>query len=283
MTRSSDGGNVQFIAGTSQTAPIWLKLTRSGSTVTGSVSADGATWSTIGSTAVSFSSANVGILAMSHNTSQLTTATFDNVSVGAVSGGGGGGGGTTATNVVIYAGDVPAGSLHGTWALASDSSAANGTKLITTDAGASQTNAPLASPTQYFDVSFTAQAGTPYTIWLRMQALNNSKYNDSLWVQFSDAQANGSAVYPINSTQGLLVNLATSSSGSSLNGWGWQNAAYWLSQATTVTFPTTGTHTLRVQIREDGVELDQIVLSPTTYLNSPPGPVSNDNTIVPKP
>ena len=36
-------------------------------------------------------------------------------------------------------------------------------------------------------------------------------------------------------------------------------------------------------VREDGVQFDQIVLSPTTYLTSPPGGVSNDSTIVPKP
>ena len=98
-----------------------------------------------------------------------------------------------------------------------------------------------------------------------------------MWVQFSDAN-----VYPINSTSGLLVNLATDGSGSSLSGWGWQNAAYWLSQTTTVTFGTTGTHTVRIQVREDGVQFDQIVLSPTTYFNSAPGPVANDTTIVPK-
>ena len=88
---------------------------------------------------------------------------------------------------------------------------------------------------------------------------------------------------PLNSTSGLLVNLATDSTASSLSGWGWQNTAYWLSQATTITFPTTGTHTLRIQVREDGVQLDQIVLSPTTYVSSPPGPPTNDATIVPKP
>ena len=52
---------------------------------------------------------------------------------------------------------------------------------------------------------------------------------------------------------------------------------------TTLTFPTTGSHTLRVQVREDGVQFDQIVLSPSTYLNAAPGPVANDNTIVAKP
>ena len=67
------------------------------------------------------------------------------------------------------------------------------------------------------DVTFNANAGTPYTLWLRMQALNNSKFNDSLWVQFSDALANGSSIYPMNTTSGLDVNLATDATGSSLN------------------------------------------------------------------
>jgi hypothetical protein len=40
---------------------------------------------------------------------------------------------------------------------------------------------------------------------------------------------------------------------------------------------------MRIQVREDGVEFDQIVLSPSTYLNAAPGPVSGDSTIVPKP
>ena len=80
----------------------------------------------------------------------------------------------------------------------------------------------------------------------------------------------------------LLVNLATDSTGSSLSGWGWQNGAYWVSQSTTVTFPTTGSHTLRIQVREDGVQFDQIVLGPNTYLSVAPGSVSNDSTIVAK-
>ena len=146
----------------------------------------------------------------------------------------------------------------------------------------SNTNAPLATPSQYFDVTFSAPAGTPYTIWLRLQAQNNNKFNDSVWAQFSDARVNGNAVYPINSTSGLLVNLATTSTATSLSGWGWQNTAYWLSQPVTVTFASSGTHTLRIQIREDGVQLDQIVLSPSTYLSSSPGSLTNDSTIVPK-
>jgi hypothetical protein len=90
-----------------------------------------------------------------------------------------------------------------------------------------------------------------------------------------------------------VVNLSTDSTGTSNQGWGWVNGAYWLAQAATVTFPTTGTRTMRIQVREDGVEFDQIVLSPSTYLDASascptacggaPGPVSNDTTIVSKP
>ena len=143
-------------------------------------------------------------------------------------------------------------------------------------------NNPLASPGDYVDVTFNANAGTPYTIWLRLRALNNLKANDSLWVQFSDALAGGAQVYALNTTSGLLVNLATDGTGSSLNAWGWQNRAYWLSQPTTITFATSGAHTLRIQVREDGVQFDQIVLSPSTYLNAAPGGPTADSTIVPK-
>ena len=95
-----------------------------------------------------------------------------------------------------------------------------------------------------------------------------------------DGRAAGEPGYPLNSTAGLLVNLATDSGASSVVGWGWQNGAYWLNQATTVTFANSGAHTLRIQVREDGVEVDQVVLSPATYLNARPGSVTNDSTVL---
>src|SRR5207244_3650821 len=82
-------------------------------------------------------------------------------------------------------------------------------------------------------------------------AVDDNKFKDSLWVHYADALSGGSPVYALNSNSGLLVNLATGTTAASLNGWGWQNGAYWLSQATTVTFAASGTHTLRIQVRED--------------------------------
>ncbi len=155
------------------------------------------------------------------------------------------------------------------------------------------TGGPLAAPADYVDVTFTATANLPYTLWLRLRALNDSKFNDAVFVQFSDAQQlDHSPIYAIGSTSGLTVNLATDTTGVSDQGWGWVNGAYWLSQPATFMFPTSGTHTVRIQVREDGVQWDQIVLSPQTYLNpsascpttcaGAPGPFSNDTTIVPK-
>jgi hypothetical protein len=187
------------------------------------------------------------------------------------------------TDIVIYASDVRNTDLHGSWSVGSDASSPNGVRLQTTNTGFARTSAPLATPTHYVDVTFDAPAGVPYRIWLRLKALDNDKFNDAVWVQFSDARVNGSPVYAIGSTSGLLVNLATNSEATSLNNWGWQNGAYWLNQATTVTFANSGTHTMRIQVREDGVMLDQIVLSPSTFMSAAPGPVTNDTTIVPKP
>ena len=67
-----------------KSVPQWLKLTRSGNTFTGFWSANGTTWTQIGSP-VTFgtfgNSALVGLAVTSHNASSVATATFDNVSV----------------------------------------------------------------------------------------------------------------------------------------------------------------------------------------------------------
>ncbi len=82
MARSAAGGTTSMLAGTTQAAPAWLRLVRSNKTVTASVSADGTTWRTIGSTKVSLGpGASIGLAVTSHDTSLRNTATFDNVSV----------------------------------------------------------------------------------------------------------------------------------------------------------------------------------------------------------
>ena len=296
MRRASSGGTTSYLAGATQAPPAWLRLSRSGSTVTAAVSSNGSTWSTVGSTPVDFgSSVYAGLVVTSHDTTRLNTSTFDNVSVSAgtaalssptafgnlsASADTTPAPSTTAPDIVVYASDIPRDALHGSWSSGADSSSPEGVKLLTTDAGVVWANQPLTSPVDYVDVTVNVEANVPYRIWLRLRALDNSKWNDSVWVQFSNAQVNGSQVYGLDSTSGLLVNLATDGTGSNLSNWGWQNGAYWLAQETAVTFPVAGSQTIRIQVRDDGVQLDQIVLSPSRFFNSPPGGVSNDATIV---
>jgi endonuclease/exonuclease/phosphatase family metal-dependent hydrolase len=187
----------------------------------------------------------------------------------------------STADVVLYAANAPV--VRGNWATTTDGTAAGGRVITSSDLGWSATNAPLASPSNYFEMTFDAPAATTYRVWLRLRASNNSKWNDAVWVQFSDSTSvAGTALYRIGSTSGLLVNLERCS-GCGTSGWGWQNTAYWLTQATDIRFTTAGPHTIRVQTREDGVAIDQIVLSPAKYVTTPPGPLTDDTTIVPQP
>jgi len=182
-------------------------------------------------------------------------------------------------DVVLYASDVS--NAQGNFRQAGSASGANQVKMESTDWGWMAASA-LASPNDYFEATFTAQANTPYHVWLRMRAAGDSKYNESVWVQFDAAvNSGGSPIYRIGSGSGLLVNLENCT-GCGVSGWGWQDDAHWAGQSAIVRFPTTGSHTIRVQIREDGVQVDQIVLSPNAYLASPPGALLNDATIVAK-
>jgi hypothetical protein len=139
----------------------------------------------------------------------------------------------------------------------------------------------LASPGHYFELQFNALANTPYRVWLRLRAGSNSRFNDSVWVQFSDSLVSGRALYKIGTTSALAVNLETCAN-CGVKGWGWSNSAYWLKQGSVITFARSGTQKIRVQTREDGIEIDQVVLSAATYVSAAPGLASNDTTILSK-
>ena len=185
-----------------------------------------------------------------------------------------------ADDVVAYAADVS--TIAGHWARASNGTAAGGQLMSSSDAGFSTADVALPAPADYFEVPFSAPATTLFHVWVRLRAAGNSKWNDSVWVQFSDAvSGSGAPLYRIGTTSGLLLNLEPCN-GCGTSGWGWVDGAYWLSQTSTLRFASSGTHTIRVQTREDGVQVDQIVLSPSTYLSRAPGAASNDSTILPQ-
>jgi hypothetical protein len=170
--------------------------------------------------------------------------------------------------------------IRGTWNLVPDD--VHGQILTQPDGGAPKVGTAAAFPANYFEFTFYAEANTPYHLWIHGRAQNDAWQNDSVWVQFSDAiDASGAAAFRIGSTSGTYVSLEECS-GCGEQGWGWQDNAYGTrgDLGPNIRFATAGTHTIRVQQREDGFDIGQIVLSPQRYLQTAPGGATNDPTIV---
>ena len=183
---------------------------------------------------------------------------------------------TYPREIVLYA---SAAAARGNWTVGTRTDAAGGRTMRSTNLGWATPTAPLAAPSHYFELRFNALANTPYRVWLRLRAESDSKWNDSVWVQFSGARINGKVAYAIGTTSALMVNLERCS-GCGTRGWGWFNTAYWLQQPTTVTFASDGTQTIRIQTREDGAEIDQVVLSAVDFASAAPGLPINDTRIL---
>jgi hypothetical protein len=183
-------------------------------------------------------------------------------------------------DIVLYSSDVS--TSVGNWARVSYSSAADGAEMRSNNLGSSNPKQPVSARGDYFEARFNPEAGRLYRVWLRLRALEDSKDNDSVWVQFSGAVgSDGLPLWRIGTNGGLLVNLE-SCDGCSVSGWGWRNGAWWLAQDALVRFPAASEQVVRVQSREDGTAVDQILLSPTTYFDTPPGLPANDTTILRK-
>jgi endo-1,3-1,4-beta-glycanase ExoK len=182
-----------------------------------------------------------------------------------------------SSDIVLYASKAPV--RVGKWGVAANSTAAGGYVLRTPNLGAPTIAAPLASPTSYFELSFPANSGTAYHLWIRGKAGDNSISNDSVYVQFSDSvTSGGSSANRIGTSSGLAV-ILQACNGAPIHGWGWTDNG-WCGLGANVFFSTTGNHTIRVQVREDGLAIDQIVLSPISYLSVAPGAALNDTTIL---
>ncbi len=184
-------------------------------------------------------------------------------------------------DIVLYASD--AASIEGTWQTVTDSSAAGGQRLWHPDAGAAKPAGASAAPRDFFELTFHAESGLPYRLWLRGKAQSNSYSNDSVFVQFSGSvTADGAPTYRIGSTNSTTLVLENCS-GCGVSGWGWQDDEYGgIALGPEIHFAATGPQTLRVQGREDGISVDQIVLSSATYFTTRPGASKNDKTILPK-
>ncbi|MFL6277576.1 MAG: PKD domain-containing protein [Blastocatellia bacterium] len=189
---------------------------------------------------------------------------------------------SNAPTVVLYAAEARV--RGGNWQIVADATAAGRARFWNPDRGAAKVTTASPSPADYFEMTFNAEANTPYHLWIRGKAQNDSPFNDSVHVQFSDSvSAGGAAVFRIGTTDSTVVNLEDDLN-VGVSGWGWQDNGWGVGvMGPALYFASSGPHTLRVQVREDGFSIDQIVLSPSTYLNSSPGALKNDTVILPKP
>ena len=171
------------------------------------------------------------------------------------------------------------------WGDAPDPTAAAGYRKFQPDRGAAKVNVPLANPANWFDVWFIADPTQEYKLWIRGKAQNDHWGNDSAWVQFEHSlDRGGAAAYRIGTASALPFNLEECG-GCGIAGWGWEDDGWGAVDrlGTTIKFAKGGWQRLRIQTREDGLSIDQIILSAGTYKTTRPGTAKNDTTIVPFP
>ena len=176
------------------------------------------------------------------------------------------------------------GSAAGSWTIVNDASGASGARAYDPNRGAPKAAAPQASPTNYAIARFVADPSQTYKVWVRLKAEGNNWANDSVFLQFNGAEdASGNPVAPVGTTSGLDVNLEECS-GCGISGWGWRDEAWGQRGvppgATRLRFSRSNGYIV-IQTREDGVSIDQIVLSSEKYVTTRPGAVKNDATILP--
>jgi type II secretory pathway pseudopilin PulG len=188
--------------------------------------------------------------------------------------------------VVLWASDAC--SIHGNFRKVVDATAAGGFRIEDMPdknlrSGGHFGNEADSAPVNYFDAAFSAASNKIYHFWGRFKIINTVGWDtsDSIYTQFSDSLSTasnppaGRAINRIGDSEGLVP----SCDGNPIGTWCWDDL--WTeiaNEGERMTFQDTGLHTIRIQRREDGYAIDQLVLSSNTYLNSAP----NNNAILSK-
>jgi hypothetical protein len=173
--------------------------------------------------------------------------------------------------------------FEGAWQQRLDPPAADGQALWHPNANAPKLAAPLVQPTNFISLGFVPDPTQEYKLWIRLKAEGNSWANDSVFVQFLGAvNASGNAIYQIGTTSALAVNLEECS-GCGESGWGWRDDAWGakgIVSSVLLRFSDPRSSGIWIQTREDGVMIDQIVLSSNKYKTKRPGDAKDDTVIL---
>jgi hypothetical protein len=188
---------------------------------------------------------------------------------------------SAARTIVLWPASAPSLVTSGAWQVTPDSTAAGGTAMWNPNASAAKIAPALVAPANFFEVTFTAEAATAYHVWLRMRAEANDKNNDSVHLQFTDSvDALGGAFAQIGTSSSAEFVLQAGTNGAAPRGWGWTDNG-WDTVGADIFFASAGVKTLRLQQREDGPIIDQIVISPDAYRTAAPGARRDDALILP--
>jgi len=253
--RTAVGGASTHTAGPMVVAPYWVRLVRSGSTITGSVSSDGTNWTTVGSDTLSFASgAYIGLAVTSHLDGTSCTSTFTNVAVGSV----GfrqdpGPDGLVSIEAENFDANVSQGG-H-TWSATSPSGVSGSAMLAGPNSGVNQDTGYAAnSPRLDYKVNFV-KTGTHH-VWIR--GLGATGSDDSIHAGLDGAESPSSD--------------RISSFGTT---WTWSRDTM-DGVSATINVTTAGVHTLNLWMREDGFVVDKVVLSSNVnYVPSGTGPAQS--------
>jgi hypothetical protein len=184
--------------------------------------------------------------------------------------------------IVLYAGGDRGSWMTGNWSPVTDPTAAGGFRAYDRNAGAAKVTVSSSSPESTLTITFAPDPTLTYKLWVRLKAEKNSWANDSVWVQFSGStDLTGTPAYRVGTSSGLPVSLEECVS-CGVSGWGWEDDGWGAvnTNGVRLRFPEGGQQYIQIQTREDGVSVDQVVLSAGEYLTTRPGAAKNDATIL---
>ena len=187
-----------------------------------------------------------------------------------------------AGDVVLHTGTAR--TRVGRWSVEADKTAADGLLIRNQDRGGGKIRVAASKPANYFEMMFDAVAGKPYRLWVHGRADRDRWANDSVFVQFSGSVTfKGRPSYGIGTTSAAEVNLEECRH-CGVSGWEWQDNGYGArSLGAPIYFARSGRQTVRVQTREDGLAIDQILLSPAAYLHRKPAETLDGDPVPPSP